>query len=95
MMTSKAMSKVTNMTAVNTKAVSSDFHSAIADHSHEAGDQQEARDIEAEKLRGQAEQQRRHEHRHDAAKLRARDEGLAASRDSKRRPGRRGWRRRG
>ena len=29
MMTSKATSKVTNITAVNTKAVSSDFHSAI------------------------------------------------------------------
>ena len=29
MMTSNAMSKVTNITAVNTKAVSSDFHSAI------------------------------------------------------------------
>jgi hypothetical protein len=29
MMTSKATSKVTNIAAVNTKAVSSDFHSAI------------------------------------------------------------------
>ena len=29
MMTSKAMSKVTNMTSENTNAVSSDFHSAI------------------------------------------------------------------
>ena len=29
MMTSNAMSKVTNITAVNTKAVSNDFHYAI------------------------------------------------------------------
>ena len=85
MMTSKAMSKVTNMIAVNRKAVSSDFHSAILPTSaHEARDQEEARDIEAEELRHQAEQQRRHEHRHHAARLRARDEGLGAPRDARR-----------
>ena len=77
MMTSKAISKVTNMIAVNRKAVEQRFPQRdLADHPHEAGDQQEARDIEPEKLRGQAEQQRRHEHRHDPAKLRAGDEGF-------------------
>src|ERR1700737_1792240 len=34
----------------------------LADHSHKGGDQQEARDIKPEKLHGEAEQQRRHEH---------------------------------
>src|ERR1700748_3890195 len=48
----------------------------LADHAHEAGDQEKARDIEPEELRDQAEQQRRHEHRHDAAKLRPRHEGF-------------------
>ena len=79
MMTSKAMSKVTNITAVNTKAVSSDFHSAILPTIRmKTGDQEEACDIEPEELRGEAEQQRRHEHRHDAAKLRPRHEGLGS-----------------
>src|ERR1700740_2954802 len=48
----------------------------LADEAHEARDQQEARDIEPEELRHDAEQQRRHEHRHDTAKLRPRHEGL-------------------
>src|ERR1700759_5437518 len=48
----------------------------LADQAHEARDQQEARDIEPEKLGEEAEQQRRHEHRHDATKLRPRHEGL-------------------
>src|SRR5260221_12727757 len=48
----------------------------LADHSHEGCDQKEARDVEAEKLGSEAEQQRRHEHRHDATKLRARDKSL-------------------
>src|SRR6201985_2990421 len=46
------------------------------DQPHEAGDQQEARDIHSEKLRGETEQQRRNEHRHHAAKLRARYKSL-------------------
>ncbi len=78
MMTSKAMSKVTNITAVNTKAVEQRLPQRdLADHAHETGDQQEARDIEPEELHGEAEQQCRHEHRHHAAKLRPRDEDLA------------------
>src|ERR1700676_2241446 len=48
----------------------------LADHSHEGCDREEARDIESEKLGSETEQQRRHEHGHDATKLRARDEGL-------------------
>src|ERR1019366_5393263 len=47
-----------------------------SDHPHEGGDQKEACDIEPEKLRGQTEQQRRDEHRHDAPELRPRDEGF-------------------
>src|SRR3979411_2804416 len=39
----------------------------LADDPHESRDQQKARDIEPEKLHGDTEQQRRHEHRHDAA----------------------------
>src|SRR4051812_16533002 len=35
----------------------------LADHAHEAGDQQETRDIEPEKLGGETKQRRRHEHR--------------------------------
>src|SRR6201747_3073311 len=48
----------------------------LADDPHEGGDQQKTRDIKSEKLHGETKQQRRHEHRHDAAKLRAGDEGL-------------------
>src|SRR6266851_3739356 len=66
MMTSNAISKVTNMIAVKTKAVSSDFHSAIFPTTR----------MKAEKLRSQTEQQRRNEHRHDAAELRPCDEGF-------------------
>src|SRR3981189_2256678 len=47
-----------------------------SDHSHEDGDQEEARDIQPEKLRRQAEQQGRNEHCHDAPQLRARDKGF-------------------
>src|SRR6266403_3018162 len=47
-----------------------------SDHAHEGGDQQEARDIEPEKLHGETKQQRRDEHRHNAPELRPRDEGL-------------------
>src|SRR5882757_154676 len=47
-----------------------------SDHSHEGRDQQEAGDIEPEKLRGETEQQRRNEHRHHAPELRAGDEGF-------------------
>src|SRR5450631_447542 len=36
-------------------------------HSHEGGDQKEARHIKSEKLRGETKQQRRNEHRHDTA----------------------------
>src|SRR3954452_7348982 len=46
------------------------------DHSHEGGDQQEACDIEPEKLHGQAEKQRRNEHLHDPTKLGASDEAF-------------------
>src|SRR5882762_4073370 len=46
----------------------------LADHPHEAGDQQKTRDVKSEILRRQAEQRRRHEHEHDAPELRARDE---------------------
>ncbi|GCC43788.1 hypothetical protein chiPu_0027712, partial [Chiloscyllium punctatum] len=42
----------------------------LADDAHEARDQEEARDIEAEILRGEAEQECRREHRHHPAKLR-------------------------
>src|SRR6267142_3327091 len=48
----------------------------LADHPHEARDQEEACDIEPEKLRGEAEQEGRHEHRHDAAKLCPGDENF-------------------
>src|ERR1700716_1318363 len=48
----------------------------LADHSHEAGDQAEARDVKSEVLRRQAEQRGRHEHKQDAAQLRAGDEGV-------------------
>src|SRR5438067_1557520 len=48
----------------------------LADQAHEAGDQEEARDIEPEELHGEAKQQRRDEHRHHAAKLRPRHEDL-------------------
>src|ERR1700722_1088304 len=47
-----------------------------ADHPHEDGDQQKTRDIHSKVLRGQAEQQRRYEHRHDAPQLRPRDKGF-------------------
>src|SRR5882762_2479044 len=47
-----------------------------SDQTHEGGDQEEARHIKPEKLRGETKQQRRNEHRHDPAKLRARDEGF-------------------
>src|SRR5258708_16417830 len=47
-----------------------------SDHSHEGRDQQEAGDIEPEKLRRETKQQRRNEHRHHAPKLRAGDEGF-------------------
>src|ERR1700749_427341 len=43
----------------------------LADQAHEARDQEEARDIHAEELRREAKQQRRYEHRHHPAKLRA------------------------
>src|SRR6202022_1251785 len=49
-----------------------------ADHSHEGGDQEKARDIKPEKLRSQTEQQRRNEHRHDAPELRTCDEGFGS-----------------
>src|SRR6266404_5392352 len=48
----------------------------LADHSHEDGDQQKTRDIKPEELRRQTEQQRRNEHRHDAAELRPGDKGF-------------------
>ena len=81
MMTSKAMSKVTNIATVNTAAVSSDFHQRdLADETHEARDQQEARDVKPEPLGEQAEQQRRHEHLHDAAELVARHERFVGRR---------------
>src|SRR6185369_8920201 len=41
----------------------------LADRAHEGGDQHEARDIDAEILNAEAEQQRRHEYQHDATKL--------------------------
>src|SRR6185312_2902112 len=51
--------------------------SDLADQAHETGDQQEARDIEAEELHGEAEQDSRHEHGRYAAELRPRDKRLA------------------
>src|SRR5439155_7013369 len=50
----------------------------LADHPHEAGDQQETCDIEAEELRRETEQDSRHEHGRYAAELRLRDEGLGS-----------------
>src|SRR6266481_920482 len=50
----------------------------LADHAHEARNQEEARDIETEELHGEAEQQRRHEHRHHAAKLGPRHKDLGS-----------------
>jgi len=49
-----------------------------ADETHEACDQQKARDVDAEPLRRGAEQKRRDEDLHHAAELIARDEGLRA-----------------
>jgi len=78
MMTSKAMSKVTNITAVNMKAVSKDFQPRdLADQRMKPENQQETCDIEAEELRREAEQDGRHEHGRYTAKLRPCDEGLA------------------
>src|ERR1700722_425954 len=48
----------------------------LADDAHEGRDQKEACDIEPEKLREQAEQQGRDEHRHHAPQLCARDKGF-------------------
>src|SRR5882672_5249872 len=48
----------------------------LADHPHEGRDQEETCDVEPEKLRSEAEQQRRNEHLHDPAQLRAGDEGF-------------------
>ena len=71
MMTSKASSKVTNIASEKRNAVSSDFHQRdAADEAHEAGDEQEARDVEPQPLRQHAEEQRRHEHLQHAAQLR-------------------------
>src|SRR5947207_2862891 len=50
----------------------------LADQAHEAGDQQETCDIEAEELRREAEQDGRHEHRRYAAELRPRHEDLGS-----------------
>src|SRR6266404_1160633 len=50
----------------------------LADQAHEAGDQEKARDIEPEELHGEAEQQRRHKHRHHATELRPRHEDLGS-----------------
>ena len=81
MITSKATSKVTNITATKMKAASSDFHSRdLADEPHEAGDQDEARDVEAEERRQEHEEKRRHQHLQDAAELVAGDEGLFGER---------------
>src|SRR5437660_3010110 len=49
----------------------------LADQAHEARNQQEARDVESEKLRQKAKQQRRNEYRHHPAGLRAGNEALA------------------
>src|SRR5882724_2971793 len=49
----------------------------LADHAHEAGDQQETCDIEPEELRRETEQDGRHEHGRYTAELRPCDEGLA------------------
>src|SRR3954451_17123947 len=49
----------------------------LADHAHETGDQEEARDIEAEELRCETEQDSRHEHGRYPAELRLRNEGLS------------------
>src|SRR5258705_3186863 len=61
----------------------------LTDHPHEGRDQEEACDVEPEKLRGEAEQQCRNEHLHDPAQLRARDEGFrsfAAGQNSSSKP---------
>ena len=55
MMTSNAISNVTNMTTVKIAAVSNDFHQAMRPiQPHEADDQNEARDVKPEPLRDHA-----------------------------------------
>src|SRR5437667_3082618 len=49
----------------------------LADHAHEARNQEEARDIEPEELRRKTEQDCRHEHGKHAAELRLRDKRLS------------------
>ena len=68
MITSNAISKVTNMASEKSAPVSSDFQSAMRPTTHhEPGDQEEARHVKAEPLRGEAESERRHEHLQHAA----------------------------
>src|SRR5438128_7243304 len=50
----------------------------LADHPHETGDQEEARDVEPEELGGEAEQDSRSEHGEHAAKLRPCHEDLGS-----------------
>src|SRR5260370_32756775 len=50
-----------------------------ADPAHEAGDEKEARDVQAEPLREKTEEERRHQHLHHAPQLVAVDEHLARS----------------
>src|SRR5882672_2475165 len=49
----------------------------LADPAHEAGDEEEARDVQAEPLREEAKEERRHQHLHHAPQLVAVDEGRA------------------
>src|SRR5215831_17099966 len=46
------------------------------DDAHESGDEQEARDVDAQPLREEAEQERRHQHLHHPLELVAVDEGF-------------------
>src|SRR5882724_4596585 len=58
-----------------------------ADPAHEPGDEQEARDVEAEPLREETEEKRRHQHLHHPPQLVAVDEGRARARPAGDRPG--------
>ena len=81
MMTSKAISNVTNMATVKIDRRQHRLPQRdAADQPHEADDQNEARDIKPEPLRDHAEQQGRHENLQYAAKLVARDEGFGSPR---------------
>jgi hypothetical protein len=75
MITSNAISNVTNIAAVKMKPGEQRHPDAnVADPPHEPGNQHEAGDVETQELGGDAEQERRHEHLQDAAELIAQHE---------------------